>query len=93
MNYNLDNHELTEEQENKCNEVVMRYFSEAKQRTHLPHLQAIQYVEKKTGAILTVCCNGEILYTPKEVGPEVNILAFESGLRSNEEAVKELKTP
>lgn len=74
-----------------CDELVRRYFSEVKRKKRLPEFRSIQYFEKRSGDILLACVDGSLLYTPCELGPSVNLLAFENGLRSDSDALERLR--
>lgn len=84
--------EFNQEVEGFCDELVRRYFNEVKRKRRLPEYRSIQYFEKRTGDILLACVDGSLLYTPCDLGPRVNLLAFENGFRSDLTALERLRT-
>lgn len=73
----------------KCDHLAETYLVAIEERKAFSAYPAVQYVEAGSGDILLVCEDGSLLYTPAELGKKINIKAFENGLRSDPEALKE----
>ncbi len=74
-----------------CDALAEANLAEIKRKRKLPRYRAIQYIENPTDDILLVCADGSMLYTPCELGKRLNLLAFESGLRTDPQALENRK--
>jgi len=80
---------LEKELEEKCDRLAQEHI-EVKRKKIIHEQQCIQYVDKNTGDILLVCADGSMLYTPYELGKSMNLKGFQSGFRTDPQALQSL---
>lgn len=87
---------LTREEIQECNKLALRYLVlddlDLRNKKILHSLKSVYYKESETGGALMVCKDGSLLFAEREIVPlSRHKQAFEGGLRSNKEILKERK--